>query len=239
MSDTENFRTYLNRVVKLYPGEPENADLIGKNGTVLDYDMIHKKYTVKVVDEITGKATLVKISRCEFSLDDPEECFNIFNSDMKEELNKLPENGYFSEKLREVITPALNEIQPVVNISADDPVNHPSHYTDGKIEVIDFIENQRLNTNFYLSNAVKYISRAGKKDAAKETEDLEKAVWYLRRMESLNTAAKDPFVDEYIQDKNLTGLKALALKIICIREPGIAADALELYIQQKKEAEAT
>lgn len=60
-----------------------------------------------------------------------------------------------------------------------DNVNHPSHYTDGKIEVIDFIEDKRLN--FHRGNAVKYISRAGKKDPAKEIEDLEKAVWYLQR----------------------------------------------------------
>ena len=60
-----------------------------------------------------------------------------------------------------------------------DNVNHPSHYTDGKIEVINFIEDKGLN--FHRGNAVKYISRAGKKDSAKEIEDLEKAVWYLQR----------------------------------------------------------
>lgn len=61
----------------------------------------------------------------------------------------------------------------------NDPVNHPTHYTDGKIEVIDFIEDKRLG--FHLGNAVKYISRAGKKDPNKTIEDLEKADWYLRR----------------------------------------------------------
>ena len=64
-----------------------------------------------------------------------------------------------------------------------DPVNHPSHYTDGKIEVIDFITDKRLN--FCRGNAIKYISRAGKKSSGtltskmKEIEDLEKAVFYL------------------------------------------------------------
>ena len=61
----------------------------------------------------------------------------------------------------------------------NDVVNHPSHYTDGKIEVIDFIEQKNLN--FHRGNAVKYIARAGKKDPAKEVEDLRKAVWYLNR----------------------------------------------------------
>lgn len=61
----------------------------------------------------------------------------------------------------------------------NDAVNHPSHYTDGKIEVIDFIEQKNLN--FHRGNAVKYIARAGKKDPKKEVEDLRKAVWYLNR----------------------------------------------------------
>lgn len=61
----------------------------------------------------------------------------------------------------------------------NDNVNHPDHYTDGKIEVIDFIEDKGLN--FHRGNAVKYIARAGKKDHSKEIEDLEKAVWYLQR----------------------------------------------------------
>lgn len=60
----------------------------------------------------------------------------------------------------------------------NDPVNHPSHYTDGKIEVIDFITDKKLG--FCLGNAVKYIARAGKKDPSKTIEDLEKAIWYIK-----------------------------------------------------------
>ena len=60
-----------------------------------------------------------------------------------------------------------------------DNVNHPEHYTDGKIEVIDYIEDKKLG--YHLGNAVKYISRAGKKDPDKYIEDLQKAVWYLNR----------------------------------------------------------
>lgn len=60
-----------------------------------------------------------------------------------------------------------------------DIVNHPPHYTDGKIEVIDFIEDKKLG--FHLGNTVKYVSRAGKKDPTKKIEDLRKAKWYLER----------------------------------------------------------
>lgn len=61
----------------------------------------------------------------------------------------------------------------------NDPVNRPSHYTDGKIEVIDFIEDKKLG--FCLGNAIKYIARAGKKEKDKEAQDIKKAIWYLNR----------------------------------------------------------
>lgn len=57
-------------------------------------------------------------------------------------------------------------------------VNHPKYY-QGKIEVIDFIEDKKLGFN--LGNCVKYISRAGKKNPDKRIEDLKKARWYLDR----------------------------------------------------------
>lgn len=66
-----------------------------------------------------------------------------------------------------------------------DVVNNPSHYTDSKIEVIDYIEDKKLG--FCLGNVIKYVSRAGKKIDSdksareKEIEDLKKAKWYLDR----------------------------------------------------------
>jgi hypothetical protein len=60
-----------------------------------------------------------------------------------------------------------------------DPVNHPAHYgcEDNQYETIKVIEAWGLG--FRLGNAVKYISRAGKKGSA--LEDLKKARWYLDR----------------------------------------------------------
>ena len=60
-----------------------------------------------------------------------------------------------------------------------DTINHPSHYTFGKIEVIDVIEDWELP--YHLGNVVKYVARAGKKNKDKKIEDLEKAKWYLER----------------------------------------------------------
>lgn len=74
---------------------------------------------------------------------------------------------------------ARETVTAIKNGAGADAVNHPSHYNQGRIEVIEFIEDQRLN--YHLGNTVKYICRAGKKDPAKTIEDLEKAAWYLRR----------------------------------------------------------
>jgi len=59
-----------------------------------------------------------------------------------------------------------------------DLINKPKHYIDGrKIEPIDVIEDWELG--FHLGNALKYISRAGRKDDVKQ--DINKAIWYLQR----------------------------------------------------------
>lgn len=85
--------------------------------------------------------------------------------------------GCSEEKESKPMSKAPNEA--VTDVFHHDAVNHPSHYTSGKIEVIDFIEDQKLD--FHLANALKYICRAGKKNPDKTKEDLEKAVWYINR----------------------------------------------------------
>lgn len=68
-------------------------------------------------------------------------------------------------------------------------VTHPIHYNQGKIECIEFLEDQDLG--FHLGNVVKYVVRAGKKDSAKTIEDLEKAAWYLNRKIELLKAVRE------------------------------------------------
>ena len=64
----------------------------------------------------------------------------------------------------------------------DDKVSHPTHYTYGDIEIIDFIEqvtkDYKPELAFAIGNAIKYISRANRKNGK---EDLDKARWYLNR----------------------------------------------------------
>lgn len=58
-------------------------------------------------------------------------------------------------------------------------INHPEHYTQNGIEVIDIIEAFELG--FCDGNAIKYILRAGRKTNDR-LQDLKKAQWYINRM---------------------------------------------------------
>jgi len=54
---------------------------------------------------------------------------------------------------------------------------NPNHYKQGKIEVIDFILDQKLG--YLESNILKYICRYKLKNGL---EDLKKAQWYLNKL---------------------------------------------------------
>lgn len=74
-----------------------------------------------------------------------------------------------------------------------DPVNSPAHYAAGRqYEPIAVIEDWELG--YRLGNALKYISRAGRKENA--LEDLKKAVWYLQREIQANELGS-PYRAEY------------------------------------------
>lgn len=78
-----------------------------------------------------------------------------------------------------------------------DIVNQPQHYIGGrKYEPIDVIEDWELG--FCLGNAVKYISRAGRKDDI--LQDLRKAQWYINRavseLEAQQPQEIHPFTEE-------------------------------------------
>lgn len=64
----------------------------------------------------------------------------------------------------------------------NDIINKPSHYTYGKIEIIEIVEQVTatypVKIAFSIGNALKYISRAPFKNGV---EDLKKAIWYLER----------------------------------------------------------
>lgn len=92
--------------------------------------------------------------------------------------SKVPKKKDVQAIAEEVVqTIEEQEVKTVELPKTEDVINHPSHYTRGKIEVIDFIEDQQLP--YHLGNVIKYIARAGYK--GDKIEDLKKARWYLDR----------------------------------------------------------
>lgn len=91
----------------------------------------------------------------------------------------MAKNVSFTGKGTRFGVPSNNNGEIIPRNKKYDQVDFPAHYTDGSIEVIDFIEDKKMNFN--RGNAIKYISRAGKKIASDEITDLQKAVWYLER----------------------------------------------------------
>lgn len=95
----------------------------------------------------------------------------------KEDTSKTEERHIEDSSKETVQVPTAEHMDKMYGNIKHDAVNHPSHYTRGKIEVIDFIEDQQLP--YHLGNVIKYIARAGYK--GDKLEDLKKARWYLDR----------------------------------------------------------
>jgi hypothetical protein len=81
------------------------------------------------------------------------------------------------------VAPMRNPNCPIHGDKAADAVNHPSHYTSGKVECIDALEAAIGGLTgieaVCTANAIKYLWRWKQKNG---TEDLRKARWYINRM---------------------------------------------------------
>jgi hypothetical protein len=66
-------------------------------------------------------------------------------------------------------------------------VNHPVHYGGDVLhETYKCLRAWGLESDALIWNAVKYLSRAGKKNSSTKIEDLQKSVWYINnRIEQL------------------------------------------------------
>ncbi|NOV01366.1 DUF3310 domain-containing protein [Paenibacillus sp. LMG 31457] len=91
-----------------------------------------------------------------------------------------------SSKAGEEVKESWNELEKLDAIvgANGEQVNHHEQYTDGGIEVIDYLK-AKLTVDqyagFMLGNVLKYCSRSRHKGGA---EDLKKAKWYLDRLVS-------------------------------------------------------
>ena len=73
----------------------------------------------------------------------------------------------------------------------EDVVNHPTHYTHGKYECIDVMEDcfgKEVVQHFCLLNAFKYMWRTNHKNGL---EDIKKARWYLDKYLQLASSSNE------------------------------------------------
>lgn len=77
----------------------------------------------------------------------------------------------------------------------EDVVNHPKHYKLASgVEAIDLMEMTSTAPEFvgHLRNtALKYIIRAGYKDPSKYVQDLDKAKWYITKLQEFHTKCEE------------------------------------------------
>lgn len=99
------------------------------------------------------------------------EAIERFLEDCDEEIEEAGRHVYGNDK--------------VIATAKAEAVNHPSHYTSGKIECIDAIEcavdsYDDPKAAFLVGQVIKYLWRAPLKGAYRQ--DIEKAQWYLNRL---------------------------------------------------------
>ena len=94
-----------------------------------------------------------------------------------------------------VLNEDYDEYMAIMN-TKEDVVNNPSHYTSGKYEAIDIIEDVTKDLRglqaFACGNALKYVIRHNKK--GKSIEDLNKSIFYIKKMiKDLEEGSDIPF----------------------------------------------
>ena len=97
------------------------------------------------------------------------------------------------------VGPAMNSVEEALIKAPNEyeAINHPTHYTFGGIETLDFIEAKGLN--YHLGQVVKYISRADYKGA--RITDLKKARFYLNREIALSEIDR---IEDCLNSRNPT-----------------------------------
>ena len=87
------------------------------------------------------------------------------------------------------ITKRINDKSDAINGLANTDAINPDYYKFHGYDVFDIAD--YFGLSFPLGNAIKYILRAGKKDKAKEVEDLRKSIVCIRKAISLKERRND------------------------------------------------
>lgn len=151
-------------IVKLNDGAGKVMSVI-RGGDNLYYNIKHSR----------GKLFIYRESEC-------HKTDNVFadSADIKEQYDAQVKNEVPDEEVPEELEPKVEQLKKPLD---DTMVNHPPHYTAGKVECIDALESATVNLTgieaVCTANAIKYLWRWKQKNGV---EDLRKAQWYISRL---------------------------------------------------------
>ena len=137
-------------------------------------DMEKRNITVrekKLIDKLNNKVIGVDLGK-EGEDKTVKTTYNSYGNVVKQEI--LERHTEIKDKDTRVRTPEQE--------SKKEQVNHPDHYNDYDVEVIEMMERvfgHEAVINFCRLNAFKYRMRAGHKDGNSLEQDLKKERWYL------------------------------------------------------------
>lgn len=141
-------------------------------------NMVKAKITMLLSDKKSGKPAKEHLPESELPPVEAEEYPDIKEAaaEVGKQVSKEAADSIDRMKLASVVDEMLELV------SETDVINHPAHYTTGKIEVIDYLQDKLpadMFEGFCVGNALKYLSRYRFKGGV---ADLKKAVWYLNRI---------------------------------------------------------
>lgn len=151
-------------IVKVNDGVGEVMAVI-RGGDNLYYNIKHS----------TGKLFIHRESEC-------HKTDNVFTdgADIEERYAESVKDEVPDEEVPKELHPAVEKFKKLLD---DTIVNHPPHYTAGKVECIDALESATVNLTgieaVCTANAIKYLWRWKQKNGV---EDLRKAQWYISRL---------------------------------------------------------
>ena len=96
---------------------------------------------------------------------------------------KLEDGDMVKKHQTYLYSPEKVATDPIIKNDNNDNLNHPAHYTAGKVECIDALEAATVNLTgieaVCTANAIKYLWRWKMKNGV---QDLQKAKWYIERL---------------------------------------------------------
>lgn len=122
----------------------------------------------------------------------------------------------------------------------NDVVNHPTHYTQSDVEVIDAIEaitsRYPASIRYHLGNLIKYVCRAPFKNGV---EDLQKGLWYSERarknpivqVETVKSSMYTVDIDTFILDSALGYDKNTYPFVVSILNTLAGDESIDAYVK--------